>query len=240
MLSAIQRSVNKGYLSKIAEAWNQTVYLFMLQETVSVWVALSTCRALWCLNFSFLSHIKRTQDWSVLPFHKVGILGRSVLQSPSIPPLLLCPFKARNGTLFIVREKLAESSSQRNQPSNFQLLLLPDGFRPTFPSRCQIPADKKEEKGKKEKWATGKDLVACHVRTAHLSPQGALWILAHMVQMKHGLSLHLGNLLCAGYCCRAVRSTHAVEGIFGKQQPAGGWTEGMEIPVLFWSKLNFR
>lgn len=138
MLSAIQHSVNKGYLSKIAGACNQTVYLFILQETLSVWVALSTCRAAWWLIFGFLSHIKRAQDWSVLPFCKVGIVRKSALQSPAFPPPLFGFFKARNGTLFIVRVNLAESSPWSNQPSDFQLLPIPAGLRPAFPSWCHI------------------------------------------------------------------------------------------------------
>lgn len=107
-------------------------------ETLSVWVALSTCRATWWLIFGFLSCIKRAQDWSVLPFCKAGIVRKSALQRPAFPPPLFGLFKARNGTLFIVRVKLAESSPWSNQPSDFQLLPIPAGLRPAFPSWCHI------------------------------------------------------------------------------------------------------
>lgn len=95
MLSAIQHLVNKGYLSKIGRAWNQRFYLFVVQETLAVWVALSTCRAVGWLNFGSLSHIKRTQNWSVLPFHKVGIVGEICAAEPCYPTHSSLPFESK-------------------------------------------------------------------------------------------------------------------------------------------------
>lgn len=105
----------------------------------------------------------RTGFWLSVPFSELkidpcgpstqlGVWGESVLQSPAVPTSSSLSFLNQEAaTLFSVPAELAESSPQRDQPSNFQLLPPPAGFRPAFPSRCHLPADKREEKGKTEK-----------------------------------------------------------------------------------------
>lgn len=69
----------------------------------------------------------------------------------------------------------------------------------------------------------------------------AFQILAHMLQMQHGSSLHLGSPPRAGYGCKAVSAAPAVEGTFVWKAAASSWLHrGMEVLFLFWSKLDFR
>lgn len=223
MLSAIHHLVNKGYLSKIARAWNQRFYLFVVQETLAVWVALSTCRAVGWLNFGSLSHIKRTQDWSVLPYHKAGIVGKSVLQSPAIPPTPLCFFESKKQHFVHCPCKTCwELSKEKVSQATFScsLFLLAPG-QPSLAGVVYQQIRRKRKERKREKMSNRKrfdDLSHGH------GPPTTWFSVSPQIFSTSGAKATLTfTPPCAGCCCKAGTAIHIKEGISIWRAAASSW-----------------